>query len=87
MTKSWPQGLPVRVDALDAEGAPVAFAWHGQTHPVEQVLQRWEVDTDWWSHHGAVRRAYAAVITQTGLLCVLFFDFDAGEWRIARLYD
>lgn len=87
MTKSWAQGLPIRVDAVDAQGVPAGFGWQGQAHTVERLLQRWEVETDWWSEEGAVRRAYVALITRGGLLCVLFFDFEAGDWRIARVYD
>lgn len=87
MTKSWADGLPVRVEAVDAQGVPSAFGWQGQTHAVERLLQRWEVETDWWAEEGLARRAYVALITRTGLLCVLFFDFGTGEWRIARIYD
>lgn len=87
MTKSWADGLPIRVEAVDAQGVPASFGWQGQTHAVERLLQRWVVETDWWDEEGAVRRLNVAVITRTGLLCVLFFDFQLEEWRITRLYD
>lgn len=87
MTKVWAEGLPVRVDAVDAQGVPVSFGWQGQTHAVERLLQRWEVHTDWWTEEGDVHRLHVAVITKTGLLCVLFFDYAAAEWRLTRLYD
>jgi hypothetical protein len=87
MTKSWADGLPVRVETVDAQGVPSAFGWQGQAHPVERLLQRWEVETDWWAEEGSARRSYVALITRTGLLCVLFFDFGTTEWRIARIYD
>ena len=87
MTKSWAEGLPVRVESVDANGVPASFGWQGQTYAVERLLQRWEVETDWWSEEGAVRRLFVSVITRTGLLCVLFFDYEREEWRITRLYD
>lgn len=87
MTKTWADGLPVRVDQVDAQGVPVSFGWQGQAHAVERLVQRWEVETDWWSEEGETRRLFVTVITKTGMLCVLFFDFGASEWRISRLYD
>lgn len=87
MTKTWADGLPVRVDAVDAQGVPVSFGWQGQAHAVERLIQRWEVETDWWSEEGESRRLFVTVITKTGMLCVLFFDYGVSEWRISRLYD
>ncbi len=87
MTKSWAEGLPVRVDVVDAQGVPNSFVWQGQTHAVERLVQRWEVETDWWADEGAARRLFVTVITKTGMLCVLFFDYETSDWRISRLYD
>lgn len=87
MTKSWADGLPIRVEAVDAQGVPASFGWQGQTHAVERLVQRWEVETDWWSEEGETRRLFVTVITKTGMLCVLFCDLPTGEWRISRLYD
>ena len=77
----------MRVDAVDAQGVPVSFGWQGQAHAIERLVQRWEVETDWWTEEGDVHRLHVAVITKTGLLCVLFFDYAAAEWRLTRLYD
>ena len=87
MTKTWADGLPVRVDAVDAQGVPASFGWQGQTHAVERLVQRWEVETDWWAEEGETRRLFVTLITKTGMLCVLFCDLVTGEWRLSRLYD
>jgi hypothetical protein len=71
---------------LDPNGNPSAFNWNGM-HAIEQVHQRWEVDTDWWSEHGRVHREYFAVTTTDHLLCVLYRDDLDGEWHIEKLYD
>lgn len=77
----------MRVDAVDTQGVPVSFGWQGQAHAVERLVKRWEVETDWWSEEGESRRLFVTVITRTGMLCVLFFDFVTSEWRMSRLYD
>lgn len=87
MTKAWAEGLPVRVETVSADGVPAAFGWQGQTHAVERLVQRWEVETDWWAEEGETRRLFVTLITKTGLLCVLFCDLMTGEWRLSRLYD
>ena len=87
MTKTWADGLPIRVEAVDAQGVPASFGWQGQTHAVERLVQRWEVETDWWAEEGETRRLFVTLITKTGMLCVLFCDLAVGEWRISRLYD
>ena len=74
MTKTWADGLPIRVEAVDAQGVPASFGWQGQAHAVERLVQRWEVETDWWSEEGETRRLFVTVITKTGMLCVLFCD-------------
>ncbi|MBX7214047.1 MAG: hypothetical protein K1X39_08570 [Thermoflexales bacterium] len=86
MTHAWPDGLPIQVETLDEQGAPRAFGWRGRNWTVERVVQRWMIDTDWWSERGRLRRFYVAVITREGLLCALFHDPEGG-WRITRVYD
>jgi hypothetical protein len=91
MTQLWPQGQAIAV-TLGAQGEPLAFTWHGRQHGGLRVVQRWQVDLAWWQGSGRVWRSYWAVITQDGLMCVLYHDRlrgdgEEGAWRLVRLYD
>ena len=84
MTRLWPQGEPITVQA-DEQLAPRSFVWQGRRHPVEQIAKRWRVDQGWWQ--GRVWREYFKVATGSGLLVVLYRDFLSGEWFLQRVYD
>ena len=86
MTRLWPQGENIHI-GQDQRGNVSEFQWHGHTHTIAQVRQHWQVDTDWWSEGGAVSRTYFAVITEGGLLCVLYQDRTGGEWYLSKVYD
>jgi hypothetical protein len=60
--------------------------WDGVAHRIEEVCNRWRVDTRWWEPGERIDRTYLKVVTDTGLLCVLYRD-PAGGWFLARLYD
>ena len=86
MTLLWPAGVPVAV-TTDPHGNPVAFTWQGRRHHLVGVVQRWQVDVDWWTPQGRSWREYMAVLTADHLLCVLYLDLSTAEWRLVRLYD
>ena len=86
MTRLWTTGQPIRVQR-DADGKLLNFTWQGRTHPIHQIRQQWQVDTDWWSEEGRVFREYFAVTTTDGLLCVLYLDFLDEQWYLAKCYD
>ena len=86
MTRLWPEGEPIEM-RVDGQGRPLRFIWQGRAHQVEQLQQRWQVDSDWWSEEGRVRRDYLTVTTANGLLCVLYFDMLDQSWYLAKLYD
>ena len=86
MTRLWPEGEPIRVEA-DATGRPLHFTWQGRNHRVQQIRQRWQIDTDWWSDDGRVWRDCLALTTATGLLCVIYQDLLTEQWYLTRLYD
>jgi hypothetical protein len=86
MSRLWPEGEPLAVLA-SVDGLPGRFTWQGCSHRVAQVQQQWRVDADWWRAEGAVRRMYYAVITTSGLLCVLYQDSESGAWFLAKVYD
>ena len=85
MTRIWSEGESIRVES-DRAGLPVRFFWHGRRQ-VQQIVQRWQVDSDWWLSEGRVWRDYFAAITTDGLLIVFYYDHLRSEWRLARIYD
>ena len=86
MSRLWPEGEPIQA-LLNADGQPVRFTWQGRSHRIAQVQQRWRVDADWWSTEGRVQRAYHAVTTTSGLLCVIYQDLGSQAWFLAKVYD
>lgn len=86
MSRLWPEGEPIQV-LLNTDGQPVRFTWQGRSHRIAQVQQRWRVDADWWSAEGRVQRAYHAVTTTSGLLCVIYQEMAGGAWFLAKVYD
>lgn len=86
MTRIWSEGEPIRMET-DGENRPVRFLWCGRRHQIQQIVQRWQVDSDWWSSEGRVWRDYVAAITTDGVLLVLYYDHLGAEWRLAKIYD
>lgn len=84
MTRLWPDGVLVRV-AESSDGVPGRLIWAGQSHKVTEITRRWRVKSDWW--RDAVWRDYFKLITDTGLLLILYHDLQTDEWFLQRLYD
>jgi len=72
---------------LDDDGIPIQFVWREQRHGIARILQRWELETDWWRADGGIYRLYLAVLTDRKLLCVIYHDHLHAQWRLLRLYD
>jgi hypothetical protein len=45
------------------------------------------VNVDWWRAEGRIWRAYLAVTTTDGLLCVIYQDLEKQTWFLAKVYD
>ena len=84
MTRLYPAGVPLTV-TIDKAGRPRRFVLQGRPHHIQQIRQRWQVDTEWWQER--IWRAYFAVTTAEGLLCVLYYDLAADAWYLSKLYD
>jgi hypothetical protein len=84
VSRFWPDGLPIVV-MCDELATPLAFAWEGHRHVVEQIVERWRVDEGWWRRR--VWREYFQLVTRSGLLVLIYHDVRASEWRLQRLYD
>lgn len=86
MTRLWREGEAVTVTVTVA-GRPLKLVWHHRVHMVQQVVQQWVVETGWWEAAGAVRRNYYALLTEDGLLCVVYHDLTNDTWWLSKLYD
>jgi uncharacterized membrane protein (DUF2068 family) len=84
VTRFWAEGLPLAV-TVDDHATPVAFAWRGRRHAVDQVVERWRVDAGWWQRRAW--REYFQLVTASGLLVLVYHDVRTGEWRLQRVYD
>lgn len=87
MTRLFSADLQPITVTLSPERRLTALRWHEKEHEIEETVQVWEVDTDWWEATGRVWRWYYAVITEQGLLAVVFLDRATGKWWLERVYD
>jgi hypothetical protein len=84
MTRLWPEG-----EAIESWGSgEVAdgFYWHCRPQPILDVCNRWRVHTRWWEPQQGIWREYCKVVTDTGMLCLIYRDSGVG-WFLARVYD
>ncbi len=86
MSRLWPEGEPISVQT-NSDAQPVRFTWHERVYRLARIHQRWEVDVDRWRVEGRIRRAYLAVTTTDGLLCVIYQDLEKQAWFLAKVYD
>jgi hypothetical protein len=86
MTILWSTGHTIDVTPA-AQGTPAEFVWQGRTYAVAQIVQRWQIDSEWWRGEGRIWRDYFVLITQDNLFCVIYFDRIREDWRLVRLYD
>lgn len=70
---------------MDSTHAPVAFQWAGRWHTVVCQANRWRVDVSWWGQHA--QREYFKLVTDSGLLVVVYHDLHTHDWWLQRLYD
>lgn len=79
---------PVAVTTDPATGLPTGLRWRGRDERVAHVEAIWATDTAWWAREqGAVRRRYVRLLTQGGLLCVVFHDLASGRWYLDAVMD
>lgn len=86
MTRLWANGVPITVQTT-LHGQPRQFVWARHTYHVAQIHQCWQVATDWWEESGYISRTYWALVTQEGLLAVLYQDLVDGAWYLSKTYD
>lgn len=83
MTYLWIPALPIAMQTDEAR--LVSFMWEGRRHRVRRVARRWRVDVEWW--RGRVWRDYYKLLTDTGLLVIVFHDLLDGRWYLQQLFD
>lgn len=84
MTHFWLDTESISVTVDEAE-RPLRFTWHGRHHPIRHIANRWRIDSRWWD--GRIWRDYFKVVSQTGLLAVIYHDLLTDHWYLHRLYD
>lgn len=62
-----------------------AFEWKGRRHRVVMVAKSWRMDWGWWRLR--LWRHYYKVVTDTGLLVLIYRDLLDEGWYLQQLYD
>ena len=75
-----PVNLPVKA-SVEAKGGSPRRVQTDDRHwrPVEQVVDMWEVDTEWWTPEPVNRRYWRLALTDGGLFTV-YRDLNTGQW-------
>ena len=76
-----------RRESRGVSETPAGFSWQHRSQRVLEVCNRWRIHTRWWEPQQAVWREYWKVVTDAGLLCLIYRDVEAGKWFLARVYD
>jgi hypothetical protein len=84
MTRLWPEGAPIQV-TVDQDGQPRHIVWQDRPHLVAHITRRWRVRSDWWRE--MVWRDYFKLITNTGLLLIIYHDLRQETWHVQQLFD
>jgi len=69
----------IRVKA-DAEGRPLRVARARRVLAVDQVLEGWRIDDEWW--RAPISRRYFAVVLEDGAHLTLYHDLVGGGWYV-----
>ena len=69
--------IPITVQH-DEENVPVTIRLKGREHPVESVMDRWEIDDEWWRGQ-RICRMYYQVVVDGGRVVIVYRDLD-GSW-------
>ncbi|MDE0343011.1 MAG: DNA polymerase Y family protein [Deltaproteobacteria bacterium] len=75
-----PVNLPAKTSVESVSGAPRRVRTDGRHwRPVEQVVDLWEIETEWWTPQPVNRRYWRLALTDGGLLTV-YRDLATGQW-------
>jgi hypothetical protein len=62
-----------------------AFKWKGRSHRVIHLAKDWRIDWGWWRLH--IWRHYYKLVTDTGLLVLVYQDLADDSWYLQQVYD
>ncbi len=85
MTRLWVEAE--LIDVWGRDETPRGFKWNRTPHRVLEVCNIWRVHTLRWEPNEMVWREYLKVLTNTGLLCLIYRDMLTGRWYLQRVYD
>ncbi len=69
---------PVKVEA-GADGRPTAVYLSGRRYAVEEVLEVWRIDDEWWRKKSVSRR-YFSLLLGVGRTVTVYQDTVSGRW-------
>jgi hypothetical protein len=65
-----------------AVGDAVRGGWAAAGRRVEEVVEEWRIDDEWW--RTPIHRRYVEVVLEGGAHVVLFEDVVTGEWYLQK---
>jgi hypothetical protein len=70
---------PIKVQT-GAGGRPISLHFRRRTRRVEQILEVWQVDDEWWRNR--ISRRYATLVLEDGLTVAVYRDLLTGRWYL-----
>lgn len=79
-----PLNMPIAVNVTStSDGQPISVAENrnGRSVPskVENVIDLWELDDEWWRAE-SIRRRYYRLLMESGRVMTVFKDLSTDEW-------
>ena len=75
-----PKSIDVRANA---EGAPQAVRSRSGRVRVQSVLERWELEDEWWTGE-PVARAYFQLLLASGPVVTVYREARSGAWFLQK---
>lgn len=72
-----PRPIQVRTGA---GGRPLSLRLQRSTRRVEQILEVWQIDDEWWRDR--ISRRYATLVLEDGLMVTVYRDLLTGRWYL-----
>lgn len=69
----------IRVKA-DPEGRPLRVARARRVLAVDQILESWRIDDEWW--RSPISRRYHTVVLEDGAHLTMYQELQAGGWFV-----
>lgn len=83
MTYLWMPSLPIEM--VLRQDQPNHFLWQSRLHRVHFITRQWRVDMEWWRVR--VWRDYYKLVTDSGLLVIVYCDLMMDSWYLQQLFD